>query len=309
MQAIPVAHELSAFLGALRPGVALDLGDVCVVPLFAPSVQVAVTSLEEALARQEARVTELTEHGKVDTLRVDNLGGVPLLLLDGEQVRGAKQDRVFNATMLVPPRSSIAAPVSCVERGRWRAESREMTSTESTLPPSMRASKLRSVSQTLHGSRTYAGDQRKVWREVEEYATRTQTVSETMSFVKSLDARQPEIESRSRALEPSAGQVGLAVVRGDVVTSLDAFASEELYRRNHRKIARGIVAEIQTRAPSTLAPQETVRRALDALAQAPVLRTAAPGCGNTLSVNAAQYTLGAVAHGGQVFHVLAAGAP
>jgi len=302
------SNELSRFLECLRVGVALDLGDVFVVPLFAPSAALRVALLEEALARREARVTEVTEHGRVDTLRVDNLGEVPLLLLDGEQIVGAKQDRVFNATMLVPPRSSIAAPVSCVERGRWHADSREMTSAEATLTPSIRASKLKSVATTLRTTQTYGGDQGRVWRDVENYAERTGTRSETMSFVQCLRARGPDVAARARALEAAPGQVGIAVVRGNVVASLDAFGSEELYARNQRKIARGVLAEIGERAQATVEPQTTVQRAIAALAHGHMLRCAALGCGETLTVEAAQYALAAITYGGEVFHLLATGA-
>ena len=54
--------------------------------------------LEEAIAQGVARVTELGEGGSVPELRVENLGEQPVLLLDGEELVGAKQDRVLNLT-------------------------------------------------------------------------------------------------------------------------------------------------------------------------------------------------------------------
>ncbi len=32
----------------------------------------------------------------------------------------AKQNRIVNATILVPAREKVEVPVSCAERGRWR---------------------------------------------------------------------------------------------------------------------------------------------------------------------------------------------
>ena len=46
-----------------------------------------------------------------------------MLLLDGEELVGAKQNRVLNLTILAPARQAITIPVSCVEAGRWHAES------------------------------------------------------------------------------------------------------------------------------------------------------------------------------------------
>ncbi len=45
----------------------------------------------------------------------------PVLLLDGEELVGAKQNRILNLTVLVPAHQTIVIPVSCVEAGRWRA--------------------------------------------------------------------------------------------------------------------------------------------------------------------------------------------
>jgi len=47
------------------------------------------------------RVTEVSEGGTVPFLQVENAGPRPVLLLDGEELIGAKQNRVLNVTVLV----------------------------------------------------------------------------------------------------------------------------------------------------------------------------------------------------------------
>jgi hypothetical protein len=42
-----------------------------------------------------------------------------LLLLDGEELVGAKQNRILNTTVLVDAHVTVTIPVSCVEQGRW----------------------------------------------------------------------------------------------------------------------------------------------------------------------------------------------
>ncbi len=57
--------------------------------------------------------------GSVPQLVLKNAGTLPVLLLDGEHLEGAMQNRVLNATVLAAPDHETVIPVSCVERGRW----------------------------------------------------------------------------------------------------------------------------------------------------------------------------------------------
>ncbi len=54
-----------------------------------------------AEAGERVRITEVGKCGSVPDLRVANLGHLPLLLLDGEQLVGARQNRILNMTVLV----------------------------------------------------------------------------------------------------------------------------------------------------------------------------------------------------------------
>jgi len=70
-------------------------------------------------AGDDVVVTEASGGASVPTLEVSNAGDRPLLLLDGEELIGAKQNRVLNTTVLVDAHSTVTIPVSCVEAGRW----------------------------------------------------------------------------------------------------------------------------------------------------------------------------------------------
>src|SRR3989304_3893822 len=68
-------------------------------------------TLKEALDKGVFTVTEVSESGSVPELMVVNKGDVAVLLLDGEELRGAKQNRILNTTILVAPKSSTKVPV------------------------------------------------------------------------------------------------------------------------------------------------------------------------------------------------------
>ena len=55
-------------------------------------------TMTEALADDLLEVTEIDHGGNVPNLRVRNLCDKQVLLLDGEELMGAKQNRVLNTT-------------------------------------------------------------------------------------------------------------------------------------------------------------------------------------------------------------------
>ena len=83
--------------------------------------------LEEALEQKCARVNEVSQSGSVPELKFTNDCERPVLLMDGEELVGAKQNRILNLTVLAPAGKTIIIPVSCVEAGRWQARSAEFS--------------------------------------------------------------------------------------------------------------------------------------------------------------------------------------
>ena len=86
-----VAKELQS----ITVGDPTHFGGLTIFPLFrngsAPA-EPGYTLLEEAIGRGTARITELGAGGSVPELRFENLGETPVLLLDGEELVGAKQN-------------------------------------------------------------------------------------------------------------------------------------------------------------------------------------------------------------------------
>jgi hypothetical protein len=103
--------------------------NLTLVPLLGDGVgEPGYRLLDEALAEGCARVTEVSEAGRVPELRFINGGARPVLLRDGEELLGAKQNRILNLTVLAPDHQAIVIPVSCVEAGRWQAQSADFGS-------------------------------------------------------------------------------------------------------------------------------------------------------------------------------------
>ena len=83
---------------------------IVIAPLFPRRDPVAAyVTLDEALARG-LRIREVDEAGTVPELVVENPLAERVLLYDGEELVGAKQNRILNVSVLVEAKSSAADP-------------------------------------------------------------------------------------------------------------------------------------------------------------------------------------------------------
>ena len=124
-------------------------------------------TLDEALETGKLEVTEVSQAGSVPTLTVANASDTLVFLMAGEQLIGAKQNRVLNASIMVPAKTRLPVPVSCVERGRWGYRSPTFWSKGSSSHGKLRAAMSRSSSAAYKMCGRPQADQSEVWRMVD----------------------------------------------------------------------------------------------------------------------------------------------
>ena len=89
--------------------------NLAVFPILSPyAAAVDYIMLDEALDEGLIEVVEVDEEGSVPELRVTNRSPKMILVLDGEELVGAKQNRIVNTTILIQAKSTTVIPVSCV---------------------------------------------------------------------------------------------------------------------------------------------------------------------------------------------------
>ena len=136
----------------IRVGDPICHESLTVFPLFAePHGQVDYLLSDEAIQAGSVTVQEVSEGGSVPDLLVENSGDIRVLFLEGEELVGAKQNRILNTSVLLPARSKIKIPVSCVERGRWAYKSKHFGSGGRHSSSKLRHTLKSSVSESLIG--------------------------------------------------------------------------------------------------------------------------------------------------------------
>ncbi len=181
--------------------------------------------LDAALTQGSGRVTEVSAGGHVPELRFVNDGDWPVLLLDGEKLIGAKQNRILNLTLLAPAHKTILIPVSYVEAGHWHAESAEFAGTRHTHFATGRSRRAADVSDSLHSRNSRETDQGRVWADIESKSLRMGVTSGTRAAAALYEGHHDRLDGFQGAFSPQPGQWGtLFAVNGRLVR-LDLFDS------------------------------------------------------------------------------------
>ena len=96
-------NPITEVLADVHVGLETSFNRLSVVPLISrvPPAAPPYVTLDEALAGGHFEVTEISEDGRVPELHVLNKGNRPVLMLDGEELIGAKQNRIVNLSILV----------------------------------------------------------------------------------------------------------------------------------------------------------------------------------------------------------------
>ena len=168
-------------------------------------------TLREALERGVFTVTETSEGGSVPELRVENKGDVAVLMLDGEELAGAKQNRIINTAILVAPKSGVKIPVSCTEQGRWSYVSREFAESGHQMDRKLRSVNMRAVHANLMISKEFRSDQGQVWERVAEIAHAAEVPTRTGAMKDVYDAKGAELDDYLKSFRVVDGQKGMLV--------------------------------------------------------------------------------------------------
>jgi hypothetical protein len=192
-------------------------------PIFRDAAGLDYVTLAEAQAKKYVEITELDVRGTVSRLVVKNSGALPVLIIDGDILLGLKQDRVLNTTILVPAKSTLEIPVSCVEAGRWRPRSATARRGDFSLSPGVRAAKLKSMILHTRASGTFDSDQGAIWNEVEKYVGSLGVDSPTRAYSDIERQRRPLIDERLAQLKPADGQSGVIAAVGGRPVTFDLF--------------------------------------------------------------------------------------
>ncbi len=178
-------------------------------------------TLGQAIAEGAVQVTERPS-ASVPELVIHNQGQVIVLIVDGEEIVGGKQNRVVNTSFLIGARTEMLLPVSCVEHGRWHHTSDTFSSGEYSYHK-LRASKYEQVTKSYRSTGRPLADQSEVWAEVAERESITGSHSPTGAMHEIYQTRERDLSAYEQAFPYAAGAVGMLVALSGEVAGADLF--------------------------------------------------------------------------------------
>lgn len=249
-------NKLASFFNGFSLGAPQTYENMTVYPLHTPNGHTRrYRTLDEALQDQAISVTEVNEGGSVPDLKVKNTGSLPVLLVVGEELIGAKQNRVLNTSVLVPAQSEITIPVSCVEQGRWSYRSTRFESGGSTAHFSLRKAQVANVTKNLREFAAYDANQGEVWGEVERKFRSHDATSPTRALHELYEQADGDLKSYLEAFVPPSEAQGVLIMINGQVVGADVFDHTETLQHLWQKLLRGYALDAleqrQKSAPKT----------------------------------------------------------
>ena len=218
---------IDRFLSQVEIGPARTFGGMTLFPILGPrqdGVAPHYRTLDQALGAGEVRIEEIGDGGHVPELQIENLGKHPVLLLDGEELIGAKQNRVLNVTVLAPAGKTIVIPVSCVEAGRWaQSASRQFSAASHVMYSAGRAAKAEQVSRAVAAGHGFASDQSAVWEGISQKMDCLAAPSPTSAMRDIYEQRSRSVDEYVHAFPAVDGQIGGVFAVGGKLSGIELF--------------------------------------------------------------------------------------
>ncbi|MFZ4756220.1 MAG: ARPP-1 family domain-containing protein [Miltoncostaeaceae bacterium] len=280
---------------------------ITVVPLFPASEPLAeYITLAEGIALGLS-VTEVDEHGEVGELLVANPTAHRVLMYDGEELEGAKQNRILNVSVLVEASSTLAVPVSCVEAGRWGYDGdgdhqRVFSAISRTSSPRVRRAK----EEHLRSAPLARGvAQSAVWSAVDDTLTERGSLSPTAAYSDAVRHVQPDLDDLVGQFPLRPGQCGVLLGYAGAVVCMDAVSRAEVYEGLHQALLAGYVMDALSFVDGKGIGKSEADDFLAAVSAAEATRRPSAGLGDDLRLSAQAATGSGLELHGEVIQMTA----
>ena len=197
-------------------------------------------TLKKGYEMNLVKIKEL-EHSTVNTVSCKNDSVTPLILIDGDEITGAMQNRIINDTLLIPAQSTLNIPVSCTEHGRWHTRGEGEASR--TFKPSLYSANHSTRSRKSRASYEERDYQGEVWDSISEIESRSNFKSMTSALNDSYENLKDKQNDYLKKFNIEDGQNGVIFIVNGELKGLELFYNHSIYKQYHEKLCRSYIIE------------------------------------------------------------------
>ncbi|MBM4241950.1 MAG: hypothetical protein FJ150_09870 [Euryarchaeota archaeon] len=293
------------YLSKIEFGETQEFKEMIIVPVFISiDQQLEYLTMKEALDQDLILITEVEDKGSVPELKVINNAKIPVLLLDGEEIIGAKQNRVLNTTILLKERSETIIPVSCTEQGRWFYTTKNFSDSENIAAARIRRTKAASVKNSLRSSGRYSSDQHAIWSDIKNMAEEAGFRSNTDAMSDVFEYKSRDLDEYLEGFEVVDGQQGLLVVINGKIVGFDIISNKSAYKILHPKLIKsyGLDAYLQKNEGNNKNTEDDPKRFIEDIMQSVESRHKSVGYGWDYRFNNEKFVGSALVYKKNVIH-------
>lgn len=210
-------------------------GNMSVIPIKTEfGMDVDILNLNKGLDLGIVSISEC-EPSTVGEVLVKNDAVNPLILLDGDEIIGANQNRIVNSSLLIPPYTTMKVSVSCTEKGRWEytkgfEHSKYLANSKTRVAKeycNFHEENLQSV----------------VWESIDELESDLLVKSKTSAMSESYETFKNVHDDYIMHFPLENLQTGAAIIINGEIKGIEIMQTPSLYRQYHEKILRSYIID------------------------------------------------------------------
>ena len=301
-----MAEIIRKFLDGLKPGESMLFKNMEVIPLIAEKEGSAdYITLEEALKKKLLEVTEKDQSGSVPNLRVVNKSDKKVLIVCGEELVGAKQNRTVNVSIMVGENCELIIPVTCCEQGRWHYTTNEFHCSGAALHSRLRHHTTEQISKNLAMGKGFVADQSEVWDEIHRKSAKMSVNSPTGAFHAICEKYEDTLLDYLRSFAHPGGCSGIIAAINGRIIAMDAFDSSSTMKSLWNRLIKSYTLDAIEDGDGKTTPlkKTAIRSFLESIAAQEGKRYQSVGIGYDLRINSEELAGSALLVDDAVVHI------
>ena len=262
-------------------------------------------SLDEGLKKNKIVISEVSDDGSVPVLKCVNKSDDNILILSGEEIVGAKQNRIVIISIIVAPNSEVLIPVSCVEQGRWNYESSVFRKGHAAYTD-LKRKVMEDVCHSSDLGQGYASDQSRVWNDIQEKESFFNKRSRTGAMNELYEDYTPIFEKVFDNIDVG-NACGICIYINGYVAGIDIFPNNKFLLVSYKDTMLGYYLE-SARYVDNARPYSTFEKAesfIKYLAKIPSKKSKGVSIGDNLNIISHNTVGSGLLHQNEMIHLTA----